>query len=186
MQGLVVAEGEGRPVSGLRVQILGPLRLWRNGIELDPGSRQQALLLALLLARVERPTSKNELIDFIWGDDAPESARNVIHKYVGTVRRLLEPRLPARATGSYLLPRGDGYLCAAGAETLDLVAFRELVGAAEAALAEERREVGLDQYVGALALWNGRAGDGLDQGPATLGVFTRMNNEFFGRADPAP
>jgi pimeloyl-ACP methyl ester carboxylesterase len=47
------------------MQILGPLRLWRNGIELEPGSRQQAHLLSLLLARVDRPTSKD------WGSGQP-------------------------------------------------------------------------------------------------------------------
>src|SRR5262245_31605908 len=63
----------------LRLQILGPLRLWRGGAEVDAGPRQQAYLLALLLARVGRPTSTAELIDLIWGDDVPASALNVIH-----------------------------------------------------------------------------------------------------------
>lgn len=45
------------PVSSLRLQILGPLRLWRDDVELDTGPRQQAYLLALLLAREGRPTS---------------------------------------------------------------------------------------------------------------------------------
>src|SRR5262245_63054855 len=112
--------------SVLRLQILGPLRLWRHNIELEPGSRQQAYLLALLLARVGRPTSKDELIDLMWGDDVPETARNIVHKYVGTLRHLLEPTLPARATGSYLLRRGDSYLLAAGPCALDLIAFRQL------------------------------------------------------------
>ncbi|XVV15175.1 hypothetical protein ACQP2X_12775 [Actinoplanes sp. CA-131856] len=37
---------------------------------------------------------------------APATAANVIHKYVGALRRLLEPGLPARATRSW--PRRDG------------------------------------------------------------------------------
>jgi DNA-binding response OmpR family regulator len=54
----------------------------------------QAYLLALLLARVGRPTSTSELIDLIWRDDVPTSALNVIQKYVGALRRVLEPLLP--------------------------------------------------------------------------------------------
>lgn len=46
----------------------------------------------------------------MWDDDVPASALNVIHKYVGTLRRLLEPEVPARGTGSYLHRRGNGYL----------------------------------------------------------------------------
>ena len=37
--------------SGLTLKILGPLRVWRDGVELDPGPRQQAYLLALLIGR---------------------------------------------------------------------------------------------------------------------------------------
>lgn len=40
---------------GLRVQILGPLRLWRDGVELDSGPPQQAYPLALLPARAGSP-----------------------------------------------------------------------------------------------------------------------------------
>ena len=96
------------PVSSLRLQILGPLRLWRDDVELDTGPRQQAYLLALLLAREGRPTSTGELIDLIWDEDAPVSALNVIHKYVVALRRLLEPNVSAREAGSHLSRRGNG------------------------------------------------------------------------------
>jgi DNA-binding SARP family transcriptional activator len=43
-------DGDRPGMAGLRLQILGPLRLWRDGVELDAGPRQQAYLLALLLA----------------------------------------------------------------------------------------------------------------------------------------
>src|SRR5689334_7207827 len=92
---------ENRPDGGahLRFQILGPLRVWRDGVELNVGPRQQAYLLCLLLARVGRPVSTSELIDLIWDDNAPGSAVNVIHKYVGALRRVLEPTTSARTSG---------------------------------------------------------------------------------------
>jgi pimeloyl-ACP methyl ester carboxylesterase len=61
--------------SGLHLQILGPLRVWRDGVERDAGPRQQAYLLALLIARAGQPISREELIDLVWDDDAPASAR---------------------------------------------------------------------------------------------------------------
>ncbi|NTY58155.1 AfsR/SARP family transcriptional regulator [Mycolicibacterium sphagni] len=122
--------------SALRLQILGPLRIWRDGVELDAGPRQQAYLLALLLARAGRPTSTDELVSLIWGENAPASALNVVHKYVGTLRRLLEPALPPRGSGSHLLRRGNGYLFTADPDTLDLLDFRHHAAAAQAALAE--------------------------------------------------
>jgi hypothetical protein len=95
--GPVNTGGVARSASGrsLRLKILGPLRLWRDDVELDVGPRQQAYLLALLLVREGRSTSAGELIDLIWGEEAPDTALNVIHKYVGTLWRLLEPTAPA-------------------------------------------------------------------------------------------
>ncbi|MEV1243334.1 BTAD domain-containing putative transcriptional regulator [Nonomuraea sp. NPDC049750] len=171
-------DGEDGRASGgpLLFQILGPLRLWRGHVELSAGPRQQAFLLALLLAREGRPISTDELIDLIWQDDPPASALNVIHKYVGSLRRLLEPELSARSSGSYLERRGNSYLFAAAAGTLDLVVFQNLV---EAALVKERPEAALDCYVEALGLWHGSAGDGLGQGPAATSIFARLDGQFF-------
>ncbi|WP_431914513.1 BTAD domain-containing putative transcriptional regulator [Nonomuraea jabiensis] len=162
----------------MRLQVLGPLRLWRDGAELDVGPRQQAQLLALLLARVGHPISTRELIDLIWADNAPASALNVIQKYVGALRRVLEPAVPARAAGAYLHLRGNAYVFSAGSDTLDLVAFRKLLEAAQAALAQQAREVALDHYVKALGLWRGPAGDGLSFGPSTTSILNALDDEF--------
>ena len=177
----VDTRGEARSASDtfLRLQILGPLRLWRDSLELEAGPPQQAYLLALLLAREGRPTSTAELVDLIWGEGAPASALNVIHKYIGALRRVLEPTLPARDTGSYLLRRGNGYMFKAGPETLDLVSFRELVAAAEVALAEHRQTVALDCYVNALGLWTGPAADGVSPEPAAMAIFAALNDQFY-------
>ncbi|MFI1990857.1 ATP-binding protein [Actinoplanes sp. NPDC020271] len=167
--------GDGAP----RLAILGPLRVWRDGAELDPGPRQQVLLLGLLLARAGQPVSVGELIDLIWGEAAPATAGNVIQKHISILRRLLEPELPARDTGSYLRLHGNGYRFAADRDGLDLVAFRELVQAAAAALARHQREAALDSYVEALRLWRGPAGDAVDAGPAARAVFAALDQEFF-------
>ncbi|SNT45644.1 adenylate/guanylate cyclase [Streptosporangium subroseum] len=170
----------GVPLEGpLRLQVLGPLRVWRGESELEAGPRQQAYLLALLLARGGRPTGTGELIDLIWGEDAPASALNVIHKYVGLLRRLLEPDLPPRGTGAYLLKRGNGYLCAAGADLLDLTRFRQQSGAARTARAEGHDSAALDHYLYALRLWSGPAGDGWVHGPAAAPIFAGLNDEYF-------
>ncbi|WP_066375970.1 ATP-binding protein [Herbidospora mongoliensis] len=161
----------------LRLQILGPLRVWRDGVELDAGPRQQAYLLALLLARVGRPISTSELIDLIWDYEVPSSALNVIHKYVGALRRLLEPAIPARTHGSYLQRGGgDAYLFTATPGTLDLLTFRELV---ETAKAQRSQEAALDRYVEALGLWRGRAGEGFTHRSNALPIFAGLDDEFY-------
>jgi len=56
-------------------------------VELDVGARQQAFLLALLLAREGRPISVTALGDRLWGDGVPTSALNLISKYIGALAR---------------------------------------------------------------------------------------------------
>ncbi len=96
--------------TAVRLQVLGPLRLWRDGVELDAGPRQQAQLLACVLARGGPPVSTRELIDLIWGDDAPASALNIIQQVRRPLRRLLEPGGPR--------PVGRRPICTGGGERL--------------------------------------------------------------------
>lgn len=165
--------------SGLRVQLLGPLRVWRDGIEVEPGPRQQAYLLALLVARAGQSASVSDLIDLIWEDDAPATALNVVHKYVGSLRRVLEPALPPRGTGSYIQNRGNGYHFTADGDVVDVVVFSRLVAAARAALADRRSDEAFDIYLEALSLWHGPSGDGLKHGPAAGSIFTALDSGFF-------
>ncbi|MBB2948750.1 DNA-binding SARP family transcriptional activator [Actinoplanes lutulentus] len=146
---------------------------------MDAGPRQQAYLLALLLARAGRPVSTSELMDLIWDDEVPSTALNVIQKYVGALRRLLEPAVPARTHGSYLHRRGNAYLFTAAPGMLDLVTFRELVEAAREALAQRRLEMALDRYVASLGLWRGPAGDGFTHRSTAQPIFTAIDDEFY-------
>lgn len=164
--------------NSLRLQVLGPLRLLRDGVELDPGPRQQAYLLALLLARGGRPASAGELIDLIWDDDSPASAVNVLQKYVGALRRILEPELPPRDAGSYLHRNGNGYRLTAAHGMLDLITFRQHVETARTHLARHDDQTALDHYTEALGLWHGPAGHGLTHGCAAMPVFAALNGEF--------
>ena len=63
--------------AGLWLQVAGPLRLWRDGVEIDAGPRQQRRLLALLAVRDGQPASIADLIDLMWEIEAPPSAVNI-------------------------------------------------------------------------------------------------------------
>ncbi|WP_239591531.1 ATP-binding protein [Mycolicibacterium tusciae] len=123
--------------------------------------------------------STGDLIDLMWGEQAPDSALNVIHKYIGALRRVFEPSVPARSSGSHLYRRGNGYLFTSGSATLDWDEFRELVASAKSALADDKPEAALDHYVRALELWKGAAGDGLDTAMSATAVFFEINTHFF-------
>ncbi|MEV4348225.1 BTAD domain-containing putative transcriptional regulator [Actinoplanes sp. NPDC049596] len=156
----------------IRLQVLGPLRLWRGGAEVDGGPPQQRCLLALLLIRAGRPVSVTELVRLLWGTEPPASAVNVIHKYVGVLRRLLEPGLPPRSAGSYLLRHGAGYRFALPDEALDLALFRRLASAARAGAT-------VDGYRRALDHFRGPAGEGLADSPTAAAAFAAVDAELF-------
>ncbi|MEV4348219.1 BTAD domain-containing putative transcriptional regulator [Actinoplanes sp. NPDC049596] len=163
----------------MRLQIMGPLRVWRGDTELDAGPRQQRCLLALLAANEGRPVSMADLIDLMWGPAPPPSAVNVIHKYVGALRRLLEPGLTPRSAGSYLTRHDTGYRFSAGPETLDLAAFRLSVARAKA---DPEPRSALDHYVEALRHGQGPAGDTLGDSAGATATFAGIDGEFFDAA----
>ncbi|MET9273113.1 AAA family ATPase [Kribbella sp. NPDC003557] len=173
---LLPRSADGENLGSLRLQVLGPLRVWHDSVEVAPGPRQQAYLLALLLAHAGRPIGAGELIDLIWGEKEPASALNVLHKYVGSLRRLLEPTLRPREPSAYLVRSANGYLCTAGPEVLDLARFRQLLTTARAT----REAAALDHYVAALELWSGPAGGSAAHGPAAIPIFAGLDDEFFG------
>ena len=89
--------------------VLGPVRARRGQAELDLGPNQQRAILGLLLVRANRLVSIDDLIELLWAQDPPGSAVNVIHKYIGAIRRLLEPDLEARSGGRWLARQGAAY-----------------------------------------------------------------------------
>ncbi|GAA1371064.1 AfsR/SARP family transcriptional regulator [Catellatospora chokoriensis] len=160
--------------AAVRFTILGPVAARRGGAELELGGRQQRLVLALLLANAGSVVGLTDLVDTIWNQDPPTSAVNVVHRYIGTLRRLIEPDLPVRAVGGYLIRHAAGYRLRVDEDSLDLLNFRRLVTQARAA-AEPGAAVRL--YTQALALWRGACGSGLDPESRTHPAFAAIEAE---------
>ena len=148
----------------VRFTVLGAVRAWRGEAELDLGPPQQRAILALLLARGGQPTSQSELVDLLWRAEPPASAINIVHRYVGMLRRLLEPGLPPRAAGRWLVRHASGYRVAADTGTLDLLRFRELAGQGREAAAHGLEAQAVPLFAAALALCQGPCADGVAAG----------------------
>ncbi|MEW1546935.1 AfsR/SARP family transcriptional regulator [Streptomyces tsukubensis] len=145
----------------VRFAVLGPVRAWRAGTELDLGRPQERALLALLLIRAGQPVPLSDLVAALWGTRPPRSAVNVIRRHVGSLRRLLEPGLPVRATGRRLVRASGGYRLVTDADSLDLLEFRRLHEEAREAAAEDAPVRALDLFTEALGLWRGPVATGL-------------------------
>ncbi|MBM0239119.1 winged helix-turn-helix domain-containing protein [Micromonospora sp. ATA32] len=161
--------------SPLSFAVLGPVRAWRGQSEIDLGTRQQRLILALLLARAGGAVSVAELVDLLWESDPPPSAVNVVHRHVGMLRRRFEPGLPTRAAGSVLIRDGAEYRLRIDGESLDLLRFRRLVAQAGGSSGEPAVEF----YREALALWRDRCASGLQAGGRAHPEFVAVDGERF-------
>ncbi|WP_314219432.1 AfsR/SARP family transcriptional regulator [Streptomyces zaehneri] len=161
-----------------RFEVLGPVRVWREERELDPGFPQQRALLALLLAHAGRSVPTSEILDVLWAERPPASALNVVRRYVGAVRRLLEPGLPSRAPGRRLLRRTGGYLLEAATDEVDLLRFRELTRQGKRAAATGRAETAARQFALALGEWRGQVAMGIPPSAREHVQFTAVQKEL--------
>jgi DNA-binding SARP family transcriptional activator/tetratricopeptide (TPR) repeat protein len=112
-----MAESSERAISGLSFAVLGSVRVWRDGVELDLGSPQQRLTLAVLLLARGRVVPVSEIIDALWADEVPVSARGTVRTYVHRLRRVLGGDVAAEGV---LRSAGSGYQLRVEDQALDL------------------------------------------------------------------
>jgi predicted ATPase/DNA-binding SARP family transcriptional activator len=94
----------------VRVEVLGPLRLFVDGAPVDvPGPKRRAVLA--LLARAEGDAvATDALLDAVWPDTAPEAARSSLQSHISRLRGHLGPaahRLEATPGGYRLALRPE-------------------------------------------------------------------------------
>jgi DNA-binding SARP family transcriptional activator len=138
---------------GMRFAVLGPLRAWRHGTELDIGQPQQRALLAALILREGAQATVDGLVDDVWGDGPPDSAVGIVRNYIHRLRRLLGP------DGATLIRSvGGGYaLGGVAAEDVDLALFKRFVGEARAEHGAGNAAAAAERFAAGLALWTGPA-----------------------------
>ncbi|MFH8468014.1 AfsR/SARP family transcriptional regulator [Streptomyces sp. NPDC017991] len=149
------------PFTGLRFQLLGPLRAWRGTTELDLGQMQQRVVLAVLLLHADTPMGRDQLVDAVWGWAVPARAANLLQRHVSGLRRVLEPERPPRAPSGLLAWTEAGYLLTPGPAQLDVRAFDGLIERAHSARARGDRAGTAEALHAALGLWHGRLCEGM-------------------------
>lgn len=133
----------------LEYRVLGPLEVERDGLGVPvTAPKLRTVLLALLLAE-SRVVSLDHLIDAIWGDRVPGSARKLVQVYVSQLRALLGP------DAIETVPHG--YRMSVATSSLDSARFERLRDDASRALAEGNAELALALARRALGLWRGPA-----------------------------
>lgn len=137
----------------MRFGILGPLQLG-DGSATVTAARERTLL-AVLLLNAGRVVAVDELVDAVWDDDPPSTARGQLQSCVSRLRRTL---VAAGFPPDVLVTDPAGYLVRIEPPvSLDAAEFACAVEEARIAVAEERFEDAARAFRTALALWRGPA-----------------------------
>jgi DNA-binding winged helix-turn-helix (wHTH) protein len=137
------------PEVALRFEMLGPVRAYRGAEPVDLGPPRQQAVLAILLLHAGTPVPMRQLIAALWNGDPPENGIDVVQRYVGALRRALDPQ----RTSLIALTDG-GYVLRADEQAVDTGQFR-------AALARARAE----HRAGTVGAATGEVRDTLTQWP---------------------
>jgi DNA-binding SARP family transcriptional activator/tetratricopeptide (TPR) repeat protein len=128
----------------MEFRILGPLEVYDAGKQVRVGRAKQRALLAILLLQANRVVARDRLIDALWDEEPPKTARKAVQVYVSQLRKLLG--------ADVLVTRSPGYLLRVEPGMLDLERFEGLRREAR----DTNPEVAADKLREALALFRGR------------------------------
>jgi DNA-binding SARP family transcriptional activator len=130
-------------------RILGPLGVSREGRPLDLGGHRQKVLVCLLLLHANEVVSAERIIDALWGEAPPATARKALQVQVSRLRRILG--------AGVLETRAPGYFIRVQEGELDAQRHERLATQGKHALAagEPGRAAALLRT--ALGLWQGPA-----------------------------
>ena len=132
-----------------RFQLLGPLAVSLDDEPIGLGGQKRRALLAALLLQANKVVPRDRLIDALWGEDPPDTARNTIQVYVSQLRRLLPEDTLETAP--------PGYRLVVDPATVDLFEFVRLSQEGRAALTMGDAATAGETLRAALALWRGPA-----------------------------
>jgi predicted ATPase/DNA-binding SARP family transcriptional activator len=141
----------------LDFRLLGPLEVRAGGEALPLGGAKQRAALALLLLHANEPVSSDHLIDALWGERPPGTAKTALQGYITQLRRLLEPSRKRRGVGEVLVTTPAGYVLRVAKGALDRDRFETLAAQGHQALAAGRPAQAAELSRSALALWRGSA-----------------------------
>ena len=132
---------------GTEFRLLGSLEMLRGGEQVELGPPKQRAVLALLLLHANRVVPTQRLIDELWGETPPETARAALQGYIAGLRKAL-------GSGSATLStRAPGYVLEVPVGSLDLDRFEALRREARSTTDARRTSELLHE---ALSLWRDR------------------------------
>ncbi|MFI1734581.1 BTAD domain-containing putative transcriptional regulator [Streptomyces acidicola] len=165
------------------IDVLGALSVRENGISVTPTAPKPRQVLALLALQADQVVPVRTLIDELWGERPPRSARTTLQTYVLQLRELISAALQrdpenvaGRTAKDVLVTLPGGYLLNTSDGTSDVREFERLAGLGYRAMDSDDFAGAARHLRDALGLWTGGALADVQTG-AQLEIETRRLEE---------
>ncbi|MGW6973971.1 AfsR/SARP family transcriptional regulator [Streptomyces sp. NPDC054952] len=144
------------------IDVLGALDVRENGISITPTAAKPRQVLALLALHADQTVPVAALIEELWGQQPPRSARTTLQTYILQLRALIATALAnggdtSRSPKDVLVTLPGGYLLCGGGGRSDVREFERLSGLGYRAMDVGDHPGGARLLREALALWSGSA-----------------------------
>jgi len=153
-----LAEVEIHPGYQLRIQALGPFRVWRGAQEVLPSEwqREKARQLFQLLLTYRRGLlDREQIMEMLWPNLDPVASRRNLKVVLSTLCNILEPERKKGAPSAYVLRDGSLYGLRPGADLwLDAEEFERLIAEGDRRF-DQDEEGAITLYRQALNLYQG-------------------------------
>ncbi|MFV1962697.1 MAG: BTAD domain-containing putative transcriptional regulator, partial [Acidimicrobiia bacterium] len=136
----------------MNIRCLGHLEVVVEGSPADLGGSQQRHVLATLISCIGSPLTTDAIVDDLWGERPPDTARKTVQGYISALRRILPD--------DTITSTPTGYALTVDPETIDRAVFESL-NAMATALPTDEAEQAARLFREALALWRGAPYDGI-------------------------
>src|SRR5207248_10146493 len=134
----------------MEYRILGPLDGVDEGEPVALGRLKERLVLAVLLLHANEFVSRERLIDELWGESPPPTAKKAVNVYVSQLRKAL-----TRNGHDPIATADGGYRLEVGSDELDAAHLRQLLANARERIAAAELEAAAEPLSEALAPWRG-------------------------------
>ncbi|MFC9057813.1 BTAD domain-containing putative transcriptional regulator [Streptomyces sp. NPDC057074] len=165
------------------IDVLGALSVRENGLSVTPTAPKPRQVLALLALQADQVVPVRTLIDELWGERPPRSARTTLQTYVLQLRELISTALRrdpentgGRTAKDVLVTLPGGYLLNTSDGTSDVREFERLAGLGYRAMDADDFAGAARHLRDALGLWTGGALADVQTG-AQLEIETRRLEE---------
>lgn len=161
---------------GVGIGLLGPLVVGAEGEDFTPSAPKVLQVLSMLAFRANKLVSTELLIQEIWDDSPPRSARTTIQTYIYQIRRILArigPDLDERLVTSV-----PGYILYLDEGAIDVQVFESLVERGRRFHGEKKWDESAETLRQALHLWRGCPLSNVKTGPLLDAQVIHMKENY--------